>query len=346
MNSSIGLQISDPTYQPAGSISWAERVGRRFILDPRDLPFLWLMLSSTVVVLPLAALLFVRFRWDLAALYALVNALGFLDRYILMLHNTSHRPLFRPAYRWMNHYIPWVLGPFFGETPETYFAHHLGMHHPENNLSGDLSSTMRYQRDRPTHFLHYFGRFYLTGMIELVVYLRRKGRGRMARTTVVGEAAFLAVAVGLLWVNWRASLVVFLAPHLVVRFLMMAGNWGQHAFIDPARPENCFVNSITCINTRYNRRCFNDGYHIGHHLKANRHWTEMPGDFSQNLGAYAREGAIVFEGIDFFQVWLYLMLGRYRALARRYVPLGEARPTEDEIVALLRSRTRPIPLAA
>ena len=35
------------------------------------------------------------------------------------------------------------------------------------------------------------------------------------------------------------------------------------AFIDQSRPESSYVNSITCINTYYNRTCFNDGYHIG-----------------------------------------------------------------------------------
>ncbi len=35
----------------------------------------------------------------------------------------------------MNHVIPWLLGPFFGQTPNTYFAHHMGMHHREENLT-------------------------------------------------------------------------------------------------------------------------------------------------------------------------------------------------------------------
>ena len=34
------------------------------------------------------------------------------------------------------------------------------MHHVENNLPDDLSSTMRYQRDSFLHFLVYFGRFF------------------------------------------------------------------------------------------------------------------------------------------------------------------------------------------
>jgi len=31
-------------------------------------------------------------------------------------------------------------------------------------------------------------------------------------------------------VNWQATLTVFIAPFVTMRSLMMAGNWGQHAF--------------------------------------------------------------------------------------------------------------------
>src|SRR5688572_21680423 len=59
----------------------------------------------------------------LAPLYW-VALFGFmLDRFTLMLHCTSHRALFKPRYRALNQVIPWLLGPFFGQTPGTYFAH-------------------------------------------------------------------------------------------------------------------------------------------------------------------------------------------------------------------------------
>jgi fatty acid desaturase len=344
MSVAATIRTTDPTYQPMPGPCALARWATALILDARDLPFLQLMAVVSVVLVPFAAWLYLpgRFRWWLAAIYLGINVFGFLDRCILMLHNTSHRVLFRPKYRLMNLYIPWVLGPIFGESPETYYSHHLGMHHPENNLEADLSSTMRFQRDRLDHFLRYFLRFFFLGIVDCTVYLRRRGRLALARRFLAGELLFLAGVGLLLALNWRATLVVFVIPVVLVRFLMMAGNWGQHAFIDSARPENCYVNAITCINTRYNRRCFNDGYHIGHHLRPNRHWTEMPGDFERNAAIYAREGALVFEGVDFFGVWLLLMLRRYDRLAKRYVNLdGRARP-RDEIAALLRARAQAI----
>jgi fatty acid desaturase len=187
--------------------------------------------------------------------------------------------------------------------------------------------------------LRYFVRFFFLGLVALGAYFVKKRRRALFVKTLVGELAFLGVAAALFLVEWRAALVVLIIPYVVTRFLMMAGNWGQHAFVDRAGAENPYRNSITCINCGYNRRCFNDGYHIGHHIKPTRHWTEMPDDFLRNKATYAREGAIVFEGIDFFTVWVWLMLKRYDWLARRYVALSGA-PSPDEIVALLQSRTR------
>jgi hypothetical protein len=216
------------------------------------------------------------------------------------------------------------------------------MHHPENNLESDLSSTMRYQRDSFFGFMHYFLTFFLFALFDLTAYFARKRRRNLMIRVAAGELLFLAGVAVLCWVNWRATLFVFVLPFAIARFGMMAGNWGQHAFVDAASPENNYRNSITCINSTYNRRCFNDGYHIGHHLKQTRHWTEMPEDFQRNIATYAQERALVFSGIDFFHVWAALMLKRYDWLARRLVPLSkEARPHED-LVALLRSRTLPI----
>jgi hypothetical protein len=340
------LALRDPTYQPAEREGLVDRLAMRFIHDKRDVPFLRLMAIQTLTVVPTGLVLFVpgAFRWWLAAVH-LALVVYFLGPFVLMLHNTSHRRLFKRPWGWMNNYIPWFLGPFFGESPETYFAHHVGMHHPENNLPEDLSSTMRFQRDSAWHFTRYFLRFVFVVLIELAMYLVRKGRRSLMIRCVMGELLFCFGVAALMLVNWRATLVVFLLPFVVTRFAMMAGNWAQHAFIDAAAPGNCYRNSITCINSSYNRRCFNDGYHIGHHIKQTRHWTEMPEDFLRNVATYEAEGAIVFEGIDFFVVWLWLMLKRYDWLARRYVQLGATPKSAEEIIALLRTRTARIAVA-
>ncbi|MEO1335710.1 MAG: fatty acid desaturase, partial [Myxococcota bacterium] len=307
-------------------------------------PFVYLMIQCASVAACGIGLFFIEsYFWLFAAAYWVVWMLGVLDRFILMLHCTSHRILFRREYRSFNRVIPWLLSPFFGETPETYFTHHMGMHHPENNMHADLSTTLPYQRDRISHWLHYFLTFFTRTAIDLTRYHFQKGNPKMARRTMFGELSFWFLVLGLMFVNWRATVVVFVVPLVLVRILMMAGNWAQHAFINPSDPENPYVNSITCINTRYNRRCFNDGYHIHHHVNARCHWTEYPAEFETNREIYGKHDAIVFDGVDFFEVWLMLMLKRYRALARRFVQLpGAPTRTEDEVIAFLKSRLVPV----
>jgi fatty acid desaturase len=154
------------------------------------------------------------------------------------------------------------------------------------------------------------------------------------------------VTAALLWLDWRATLVVLLLPLLSVRILMMIGNWGQHAFVCQEQPENPYRNSITCINTRYNRRCFNDGYHIHHHVHARCHWSDYPAEFEANREEYGRHDAIVFDGVDFFQVWVLLMLGRWATLARRFVQLpGAPERSQVEIIDFLKSRVARFPVA-
>ena len=307
------------------------------IRDPRDLPFLSL-LARVTPLLPAAALLLqgAWFSWWFAAAY-LACVVWWLGPFVLMLHNVSHRPCFTRRWRFLNGYIDWVVGPLFGLTPWTYFAHHVGIHHPENNLGDDVSSTMRYQRDSLVDFLCYFGRFLVFSLVDVAAYLKKRGRVKLLRRAIAGECAWWAAALAAAAHNWRGAVVVFFVPLLVARFGMMSGNWAQHAFIDAASPGNNFRNSIACVDTLYNRRCFNDGYHIGHHLRPNRHWTEMPGDFIASREAYAREGAIVFRGLDYMAIWFLLMRKKYDTLARHVVD-----PGGRDMAALLRERARRI----
>ncbi len=335
------LSIRDPRQ---GDVPAFLRPAAALLGDARDLVFVWLMLKCALVGIAGVALFFAGpHLWYLAPLYWLLLGAWTMDRFILMLHCTSHRPLFKARHRALATIIPWVLGPFHGETPETYFVHHMGMHHREENLGDDLSSTMGYHRDRLSHWLHYWLRFMVLGLWQLAGYHRRKGNTRLLRRLIIGEGAFWLVVAGLLLVNPAATLVVFVGPVVLVRTLMMAGNWGQHAFVCAQQPGNPYRSSITCINTRYNRRCFNDGYHIHHHVQARCHYTELPAELERNLARYGAEDALVFDGLDFFQVWLLLMLKRWRRLARAVVQLpGAPARDESEMIAFLKQRTQPI----
>lgn len=335
------MKITDP--QTASAPSFLIPAAA-LLNNPRDLPFVWLTLQCLGVVASGVALFFVAQPWlYVVAGCGLLLFVLLLDRFTLMLHCTSHRLLFKKRYRLLNHVIPSVVGPFFGQTPGSYFLHHLGMHHREGNLEPDLSSTMRYRRDRIDHFVRYLVRFLVVGVLELAQYFYRRRQWKNLRRLLVGELGFWLLVAALF--TWKPvpTTIVFILPVLFMRTIMMMGNWAQHSFVSPDRPESPYLSSITCINTRYNRRCFNDGYHVLHHVKPACHWTDHPREFERALGEYARHDALVFDGIDFFQVWASLMLGRWRHLAAHVVILeGAPQRSVEQVIELLKQRVLPV----
>jgi len=338
--------ISDPV----GALKPTSKLDRFFvslIRDERDLPFIYLTLRITAILIPLAVVLFVPgvpgWAWWVAAIaYQYFNNVVFKGPYGLMMHCTSHRAWFKQQYGWLNHYLPWVIGPFFGQTPETYYTHHVGMHHPENNMPEDESSTMKFQRDSLKDFGIYLGTFLFAGIYHLCAYFVRKRRKRLLYRSVRGELLFILMCVGLCFINWPATLVVFILPFFTFRIIAMTGNWAQHAFVDPSDPDNAYKNSVTCINTKYNVKCWNDGYHISHHIDSNIHWTEHPAYFQNTINEYAKNDAIVFEGIHFLHVFIYLVQNRYDKLAAHFVNIGDRYQNEEQVIALMKSRTQKI----
>jgi fatty acid desaturase len=245
----------------------------------------------------------------------------------------------------MNGFIPYVIAPFFGQSPETYKAHHVGMHHVENNLEPDESSTMPYQRDSGRDFMRYYLTFLFTGIYTLVAYLFGRRRNKLAWGTIRGEAFFILMCVALCFVNAPATIAVFILPFMAFRLVAMAGNWVQHTFIDPAAPGNEFRNSITCINVKFNHKCWNDGYHISHHIDPTMHWTEHPMYFRNHLAEFGRQKPVVFVDLNYLDIFLLLMKDRYQELADHFVDVGGHYKNDEEVIAFLRARVAPVPFA-
>jgi fatty acid desaturase len=338
--------ITDPVYTPAPFNS-TDKFFLKFLRDERDLPFVYLTIKITFTLIPLAVLLYLPFVhgwwWALAAVvYQYLNNITFKGPFGLMLHCTSHRAFFKKKYQVLNYYLPWVIAPFFGHGPETYYAHHIGMHHPENNLEEDESSTMPYQRDSLKGFAHYIGTFFVRGSYDLAAYFFRKKRNKLLESTVRGELLFIFLCVVLSFISFKATFVVFIIPFILYRLIAFIGNWAQHAFVSADDPANAYRNSVTCINTNYNHKCWNDGYHISHHIKPAMHWTEHPLFFQKTINDYSRNDAIVFDGIHFLHVFIYLMRKRYDLLAKNFVNIGNRYHNDEEVIQLLKSRTRKI----
>lgn len=325
------------------------KVADALLVDPlRDTLLLRHVLVWSLVHLP-SALLTVLYLDSLAgpALCAAAAAHLFLwftamDTYVLGLHCVSHRRMWTPRARTvLNTWYVWVLGPIFGETPETYYAHHIGMHHSFNNGWRDMSSTLGYRRDSMLHWLCYFGRF-LVCHYEFFFLLYKRNPKVLARF-YAGELSWLGVVLFVAFGCGRpyGALVALVTPVLVMRGGMMAGNWGQHAFINPDEPLTNFGHSNNILGSSYNKRCFNDGYHIMHHLYPYAHYTELPLLYAKDVDKLREHDCVVFRHPhwDFTAIWFHLMCGNWDTLASHVVDLGHGR-SHDETKAMLQRRAR------
>lgn len=196
--------------------------------------------------------------------------------FTLLMHNSIHNNgVLHPSYRWLDVIFPYLVCPLMGHTvslphvlslstmliqsralfsflpPQwnSYYYHHTKMHHVEGNGPGDISSTLSYQRDSPSHLLHYTSRFLFTLWYELPIYFIRKGRRSLAIKSFSTEIlCYTIMAYFYIFVNAKATVVTLLIPLIQMRIGMAVGNWGQHAFIDRDDPDSDFRSSITLID--------------------------------------------------------------------------------------------------
>lgn len=316
-----------------------QKISNSILKNKKDSPFLFLMGRSLCVHLPLVLLIFGLDNpsWWLALPFSLIY-IFFLGPHILMVHNVHHRLPWKKPFAYPLQWTLGLLGILYGLPPGLYFYHHNQMHHKEGNGPEDLSSTLPYQRDNFLHWLFYFTRFCLLTWIELPLYFFKKKKYSHALNSLVGFMVLFALWFVAYQYNPKATWITLFIPTLISWFGMMGGNWAQHAFIDQQDPGNDFKSSITVIESEYNRRCFNDGYHIGHHLSPGRHWSDMPADYQRNKNCYLKQGSIIFKTLDYQMIWFLLMIRAYKTLSRYYV--NDYDLTSEEIISLLKSKTR------
>jgi fatty acid desaturase len=219
----------------------------------------------------------------------------------------------------------------------------MAMHHVENNMTDDASSTMPYRRDSIGAFLKYVGRFLLLGPRDTFMYFFSRKRKKLYMRFSSGEISFYLFCVGMCFVNLHATLWIFIIPLVFARVVMMIGNWAQHAFIDPRDLED---NAINCINTKYNKTCWNDGYHFVHHHRPFLHYTELPAEFLKSKDKIAEQKILVFDGIHYLHIFLWLMTKRYDKLADNLVNINNMFSSKEEAIALLKERTKKFKIPA
>lgn len=321
--------------------------------DKRDSPMLSLQLNILQLIVPAVPFIYyVNMKEDapplivrnfLGLIYWALLAVLFQERFILMLHFLSHRPIFNNDA--LNSYVNWIMVPFFGIPSGVYKLHHVVMHHIENNHEWDISGTEKYQRDSLFHFFLYYIHFAYLIYAELPLYCIRSKRWEWLRRVFIGISCW-GIGIFLLarYVSFCATFWVFIWPHAFAMFAMSFGNFSQHMFVDPQNPESNYALTYNCIDTVKNRETFNDGYHVIHHMNARLHWSELPEYFHKTVEKHFKEGALTFRGLHFFDVGIMVMSGNIRRLVEKhYVHIGskESAPTVDDVEAKLRAWLKP-----
>ena len=315
--------ITDPV-EPAPPNAF-ERLVDRFtdgkLMDPRDVILTRTGAEVLAMATPFTILLYLVPTWTLAVLgpaYVAFIFVRFGPRIILGLHAVTHRPLFKKPWRAIDKVWTHVIPMFVGMTPFAYFPHHRMMHHKENCSEDDLSGTAEYQRDNLLHFVHYWLRFAILGYYHMTSWLLRRGHRDVAIRMLAFEALVFAGVGVAFYLAPIPTTFAFIIPFTMLRFFLMAGNWSEHAFVDVEDPTNSWRNSVILMNTPYNHRAYNAGYHLLHHVLPGLHWAKNPDMLHKKLPKLIEEDSIVFNGVKSNQqVWWKLMTGDYGFLADR-----------------------------
>lgn len=224
------------------------------------------------------------------------------------------------------------------------------MHHIGNNVLGDdLSATEHYQRDNFFQWLGYSARHFQSPL-TLPLYALGKRRYDMVATSLVGAILWH----GSIYVVWSQNtpfaLYALVLPYIITGNMMMFGNFSQHIFVDPKvatmtdKHGYKFNSAITyqSINHIDNLVAFNDGYHVTHHVNSRIHWTRHVEHFLTNLEKYAENDTLVFDGLGFFDIGLFTMIGRLDILADHLVQFTKEKKKKEEIIAELQRRLKPV----
>jgi len=178
------------------------------------------------------------------------------------------------------------------------------------------------------------------GVREVCDYFFAHKRYKMRRKVTISEIGFFIIVIVLSFINLKATLVVVFIPFIFARLVMMIGNWTQHAFVDEHEPDNDLASNIICLNTIYNRKCWNDGYHAIHHVRPGAHYTDIPVIFKKMLPDVAKNRTIVFEKIHYLHIFYYLMFKRYDKLAENLVNINGTFSNKADAISLMKNRTK------
>ena len=336
-----------PSIIPPLIKSFAETVGQKMLRDPRNGPFLphMLWLSLWIPSLFLYAMYHhsaYGFTWTFFFLYHFLR-IGPRFRFFAHLHVLVHREghehlgLFKAPYTFLNHWpMQWLVGPFFGQVPNSYGIAHNKIHHRFDNGLDDVHTNLDLDRTKFKSFVIYVPRFmlYWAGVSPLVHFIVRK-EWVFARKMFLGIAYHVALFLAVYAWNptFAIAYIAFPFGEAVIFFSGISYLW--HCWVDPSDPYNPYVTSVTILKGHDN--IWNEDYHVIHHDNLGLHWSEAPKNFEENKAEYAKYKATIFEDTEEGALLFWMLSGNWKMLAKHFVDL-DGKLTLEEKEALLLER--------
>lgn len=294
----------------------------KLIVDERDLPLLEIFTAAGIVLIPMS---YICYKMFLGAPFVVAMLYGLFYQYVRIKYFTlgleharhfiSHRPLFKSKFLNVLPHI--IIDPLNGIPPLVYILHHPIMHHMTNNGKYDISSTEPYQRDSFTAFARYWFKFQVEAYWELPYYAWTAGKKMWCLGTIGMVSAFLLL---LTWLSettsgW-ATFFVFGLPWFIDHGMECTLNWSNHMFVLPpdaptpaSRYHFNLGNSYNIVDSPFNRKTYNEGYHAIHHAWGHLHWSSIPNKFYEQTKLLQSSQhdvwCIVFRDTSFWKVFLH-----------------------------------------
>lgn len=326
---------------------FAEQGGKLLMRDERNGPWLPHMIWLALWIPSLFAFAVYwhsthGFQWWFFFVYHFLR-IGPRFRFFAHLHVLVHREghehlgIFKPQYRFFNYWpMQWLVGPFFGQVPNSYGVAHNKIHHRYDNGLDDVHTNLDLDRSKFTSFVIYVPRFllYWAGVSPLAYFLYHK---EYVLARKMAKGMFYHLSLFLVFAYWNPVFAIaYLAFPFFEAVIFFSGiSYLWHCWVDPADPYNPYVTSVTILKGHDN--IWNEDYHVIHHDVPNLHWSEAPKHYEENKHIYAQNKATIFEDTEEGAMLFWMLSGNWDQLAAHFVDL-DGKMTLAEKRALLLQR--------
>ncbi|EAZ91527.1 fatty acid desaturase [Crocosphaera chwakensis] len=190
-------------------------------------------------------------------------------------HNHQHYNFFTVPLA--NRFIELVMGLQTGIVGEAWVLHHtLGHHLNYLNQSKD-ESAWKTPQGRLMSRLEYT---FKVGFMAYPTALKVGKQHPKSRNKLIQNIVLTVLILGLLFSNnWLNTLIIFVAPMIILLFMVVYETYYHHAGLDQLDPYQA---SYNITDRWYNFFTCNLGYHTAHHLQCGKHWSQLP-QLHQNI---------------------------------------------------------------